>query len=163
MFDMTGATREYVDMDIDFDGVEYTGPTTLLEYVVGEMMLKNMGNASDSTYAGNNISIIWYLNDLVTFPRYEGVTSSVSEVVLSRGVRVPPVSPAPGGGLHHLLLQSGQLSGQDDGHHHLHVSTEGHDLCYSVSTFTGLLWQTSSQVWARAFQKLHTLRNFSFF
>ena len=54
MFDMTGATREYVDMDIDFDGVEYTGPTTLLEYVVGEMMLKNMGNASDSTYAGNN-------------------------------------------------------------------------------------------------------------
>ena len=52
MFDMTGATREYVDMDIDFDGVEYTGPTTLLEYVVGEMMLKNMGNASDSTYAG---------------------------------------------------------------------------------------------------------------
>ena len=53
MFDMTGATREYVDMDIDFDGVEYTGPTTLLEYVVGEMMLKNMGNASDSTYAGN--------------------------------------------------------------------------------------------------------------
>ena len=54
MFDMTGATREYVDMDIDFDGVEYTGPTTLLEYVVGEMMLKNMGNASDSTYAGNS-------------------------------------------------------------------------------------------------------------
>ena len=53
MFDMTGATREYVDMDIDFDGVEYTGPTTLLEYVVGEMMLKNMGNASDSTYAGS--------------------------------------------------------------------------------------------------------------
>ena len=56
MFDMTGATREYVDMDIDFDGVEYTGPTTLLEYVVGEMMLKNMGNASDSTYAGNTTS-----------------------------------------------------------------------------------------------------------
>ena len=60
MFDMTGATREYVDMDIDFDGVEYTGPTTLLEYVVGEMMLKNMGNASDSTYAGiyNNLFVI---------------------------------------------------------------------------------------------------------
>ena len=62
MFDMTGATREYVDMDIDFDGVEYTGPTTLLEYVVGEMMLKNMGNASDSTYAGNyNVVIFKHL------------------------------------------------------------------------------------------------------
>ena len=67
MFDMTGATREYVDMDIDFDGVEYTGPTTLLEYVVGEMMLKNMGNASDSTYAGNTTIMIFKPVSFTTF------------------------------------------------------------------------------------------------
>ena len=71
MFDMTGATREYVDMDIDFEGVEYTGPTTLLEYVVGEMMLKNMGNASDSTYAGMKVSLLlsrrWFYHAVSVF------------------------------------------------------------------------------------------------
>ena len=25
VFDMTGVTRDYVDMDVDYDGVEYTG------------------------------------------------------------------------------------------------------------------------------------------
>ena len=34
MFDMTGVTRQYVDMEVDYDGVEYTGPDTLLEYTV---------------------------------------------------------------------------------------------------------------------------------
>ena len=34
MFDMTGVTRQYVDMEVDFDGVEYTGPSLLLEYTV---------------------------------------------------------------------------------------------------------------------------------
>ena len=36
MFDMTGVTRQYVDMEMDYDGVEYTGPDTLLEYTVRE-------------------------------------------------------------------------------------------------------------------------------
>ena len=36
MFDMTGVTRQYVDMEVDYDGVEYTGPDTLLEYTVSE-------------------------------------------------------------------------------------------------------------------------------
>lgn len=36
MFDMTGVTRQYVDMEVDYDGVEYTGPVKLLEYTVRE-------------------------------------------------------------------------------------------------------------------------------
>ena len=84
MFDMTGVTRQYVDMEMDYDGVEYTGPDTLLEYTVseekqyskknsvsifqfsifqfskvGDMMLKNMGNATDSNYAG--MKVLWCL------------------------------------------------------------------------------------------------------
>ena len=76
MFDMTGVTRQYVDMEVDYDGVEYTGPDTLLEYTViqkykknilemssftflfskvGDMMLKNMGNSTDSNYAGMKV------------------------------------------------------------------------------------------------------------
>ena len=52
MFEMSGATRQYVDLEVDYDGVEYTGQRTLLEYVVGDMMLKNMGNSTNSEYAG---------------------------------------------------------------------------------------------------------------
>ena len=36
MFDMTGVTRQYVEMEVDYDGVEYTGPDTLLEYTVSQ-------------------------------------------------------------------------------------------------------------------------------
>ena len=59
---------------------------------------------------------------MILLPRYEGVTAPIPALVLSRCIGVPPVSAAAGGGLHHLLLQSGQLPGQDDGHHHVHVS-----------------------------------------
>ena len=52
MFEMSGVTRQYVDLEVDYDGVEYTGQQTLLEYVVGDMMLKNIGNATNSEYAG---------------------------------------------------------------------------------------------------------------
>ena len=38
MFDMTGVTRQYVDMEVDYDGVEYTGPDTLLEYTVSHII-----------------------------------------------------------------------------------------------------------------------------
>ena len=37
--------------------VEYTGPATLLEYTVGQMMLKNMGNNTDSDYAGMKVGL----------------------------------------------------------------------------------------------------------
>ena len=37
--------------------VEYTGPETLLEYTVGQMMLKNMGNNTDSDYAGMKVGL----------------------------------------------------------------------------------------------------------
>ena len=37
--------------------VEYTGPETLLEYTVGQMMLKNMGNNTDSDYAGMKVRL----------------------------------------------------------------------------------------------------------
>ena len=40
MFDMTGVTRQYVDMEVDYDGVEYTGPDTLLEYTVSQKYKK---------------------------------------------------------------------------------------------------------------------------
>ena len=55
VFDMTGVTREYVDMFVDYDGVEYTGEKVLLEYMVGDMMLKSMGNETDSKYAGMKV------------------------------------------------------------------------------------------------------------
>ena len=29
-FDMTGATRQYVDLEMDYDGVEYTGDQRLM-------------------------------------------------------------------------------------------------------------------------------------
>ena len=38
--------------------VEYTGPETLLEYTVGQMMLKNMGNNTDSDYAGMKVGLV---------------------------------------------------------------------------------------------------------
>ena len=41
MFDMTGVTRQYVDMEVDYDGVEYTGPDTLLEYTVSTVKCAN--------------------------------------------------------------------------------------------------------------------------
>ena len=53
MFEMSGVTRQYVDLEVDYDGVEYTGQRTLLEYVVGDMMLKNIGNTTNSEYAGD--------------------------------------------------------------------------------------------------------------
>ena len=53
MFEMSGVTRQYVDLEVDYDGVEYTGRRTLLEYVVGDMMLKNIGNTTNSEYAGD--------------------------------------------------------------------------------------------------------------
>ena len=34
VFDMTGVTREYVDMDVDFDGVEYTGKEVMGRYTL---------------------------------------------------------------------------------------------------------------------------------
>ena len=37
--------------------MEYTGPATLLEYTVGQMMLKNMGNNTDSDYAGMKVGL----------------------------------------------------------------------------------------------------------
>ena len=71
MFDMTGVTRQYVDMEMDYDGVEYTGPRELLEYVVGDMMLKNMGDTSDSAYAGMKVSLLltrrWFYHAVSVF------------------------------------------------------------------------------------------------
>ena len=47
--------------------VEYTGPETLLEYTVGQMMLKNMGNNTDSDYAGMKVGLggPWQLSTIV--------------------------------------------------------------------------------------------------
>jgi len=71
VFDMTGVTRDYVDMDVDYDGVEYTGKEVLLEYVVGDMMLKKMGNDTDSKYAGMKVSLIltrrWFYHAVSVF------------------------------------------------------------------------------------------------
>ena len=70
-FDMSGVTRQYVDLDIDYDGVEYTGPTTLLEYTVGDMMLKNMGNLTDSEYSSMKVSLLltrrWFYHAVSVF------------------------------------------------------------------------------------------------
>jgi len=71
VFDMTGVTRQYVDMDVDYDGVEYTGQSVLLEYIVGDMMLKKMGNETGSKYAGMKVSLIlsrrWFYHAVSVF------------------------------------------------------------------------------------------------
>merc|ERR1719206_1648338 len=63
--------RDYVDMDVDYDGVEYTGKEVLLEYVVGDMMLKKMGNDTGSKYAGMKVSLIltrrWFYHAVSVF------------------------------------------------------------------------------------------------
>ena len=41
-----------------------------------------------------------------------GVAAADPPLVLSRSLRVPSVRAAAGGGLHHILLPSGQLPGR---------------------------------------------------
>ena len=104
MFEMSGVTRQYVDLEVDYDGVEYTGQRTLLEYVVGDMMLKNIGNSTDSEYAGRlgtNFAV-----NLGDYGRYEGVTIVDKKMVLSCSVSVSTVSSVTHCGLHYFLLQS---------------------------------------------------------
>lgn len=57
VFDLTGVTKDYVDMHVDEQGVEYTGKKVLLEYEVGEMLLKSMANQTGSKNAGMKVSL----------------------------------------------------------------------------------------------------------
>ena len=60
MFEMAGGTKEYLTFAVDRDeegkGVHYQGEVLLLEYTVGEMMLKVV-NDSDSKYAQMKVSL----------------------------------------------------------------------------------------------------------
>ena len=60
MFEMTGGTKDYLTFAVDRDekgkGVHYQGEVLLLEYTVGEMMLKVV-NDSDSKYAQMKVSL----------------------------------------------------------------------------------------------------------
>ena len=105
MFEMSGVTRQYVDLDVDYDGVEYTGQRTLLEYVVGDMMLKNIGNSTDSEYAGR-LGTNFAVNFGDYDGRYESVTIVDQKMVLSCSVSVSTVSSVTHCGLHYFLLQS---------------------------------------------------------
>lgn len=57
VFDLTGVTREYVDLKVDGEGVEYTGKKVLLEYEVGDMLLKSMANQTGAKNAGMKVSM----------------------------------------------------------------------------------------------------------
>jgi len=67
MFELNGITMEYVDLRPDELGVEYTGQRILLEYVVGDMLLKSMQNESGRKYSALKVSLaltrrwIWHL------------------------------------------------------------------------------------------------------
>jgi len=70
VFDMSGATVEYVDMNLDGEGVEYTGKKALLEYHVGQMMLKPL-NESGRKYAGMKVTMAltrrWFYHAISVF------------------------------------------------------------------------------------------------
>ena len=53
---MSGATMDYVTMDRDGLGVEYTGKKELLEYMVGDMTMKSL-NESGRKYAGIKVGL----------------------------------------------------------------------------------------------------------
>ena len=74
LFEMTGGTRDYLTLEIDRDeegkGVHYQGEKLLLEYTVGEMMLKVV-NDSDSKYAQMKVSLSitrrWFYHGINVF------------------------------------------------------------------------------------------------
>jgi len=79
-FEMSGGTKDYLSMEVDIDGnftgVEYLGDTLLLEYTVGQMMLKVV-NDSDSKFASVKVSL--------TFTRrwfYHGINVFLQSVLL---------------------------------------------------------------------------------
>ena len=53
MFEISGGTKDYLKLDVDVDpsinftGVDYLGEKLLLEYTVGQMMLKALRQISD--------------------------------------------------------------------------------------------------------------------
>ena len=69
LLELSGITKENVELEIDYDGVEYTGKKVwrifantsisiiiiyfkvLLEYVIGDMLLKSLTNESDTKYS----------------------------------------------------------------------------------------------------------------
>jgi len=57
MFDLNGITMDYVKLEKDFEGVTYTGQKVLMEYVIGDMYLKNMANETGRKYAGLKVSM----------------------------------------------------------------------------------------------------------
>ena len=70
LFDMTGGTKDYLNMAVDEDGVEYLGEEYLLEYRVGGMLLKTI-NDTEAKYASMKVSLIltrrWFYHGISVF------------------------------------------------------------------------------------------------
>ena len=52
VFDMTGVTRDYVDMDVDYDGVEYTGKEVDVKTSVVMIVVVILSRSCWSTWWG---------------------------------------------------------------------------------------------------------------
>ena len=73
---------------------------------MGDMMLKKMGNDTDSKYAGMKVKYFIHFNSTSLNLSYlSGVVDSDKALVLPRCVSLPSVRAVVGRGLHHLLLQ----------------------------------------------------------
>ena len=70
LFDMTGGTKDYLEMAVDENGIEYLGEEYLLEYRVGGMLLKEI-NDSGAKYASMKVSLIltrrWFYHGISVF------------------------------------------------------------------------------------------------
>lgn len=79
-FELSGGTKDYLQLEVDafdnFTGVEYLGDKNLLEYTVGEMLLKVV-NDSEAKNAQMKVSL--------TFTRrwfYHGINVFLQSVLL---------------------------------------------------------------------------------
>ena len=77
----------------------------MLEYVVGDMMLKKMGNDTGSKYAGMKVKYFFTYLTFLNFSFFSGIADSDKALVLPRCVSLPAVRAIVGRGLHHILLQ----------------------------------------------------------
>jgi len=73
LFELSGATIDYIVTEVDTEGVEYLGKKALLEYVIGDMMLKTLNNETgdDRKYAGSKVSFFmtrrWFYHAISVF------------------------------------------------------------------------------------------------